>query len=424
MNIHFEPAGAPSPIGHYKAYIGYDQNHHFSPESHGGTVFNDGGQRRWLHFNDPTTCLTFSPCDTMCLLEKAVVGHDVNYIEINARCPSDWGVRANYIDILPAFFGGLAGVIRLLPCIPQSQHDTATCILIRSLFSPAGKDSYAVNFWGGTDGFDPALFTEDPCCNRFCDHFMLIRAFNNLAHARGLKTGFTTIINSDQLNFNGTPFNWHNLYHKEHFINACVFAIASLGFDAIHFDSARHIGGFDHNGNYHFWDPTNYKGVGIPPSFEIMQQITHEIRRRSQRQDLSFLGEYADEHSRYYEMGLNVGIAYDATKMSKQAIHELGSKQTSYSSYRSGVFVSNDNDNGLNSWPSRLEATYNSLIVPTPKEKLPVLFTQNDLWPMLIGYHDLILNPQHWTHEHGLFHPQTAEYTWRMHEIWAQAARQ
>lgn len=419
----FEPAGTPSPIGHYKSFARYNSQHHFIPEDHGGTVFNDGGSRRWVYFQDATVNLNYSLSDMICLLEKAIAGDDINYIEENASCPDDWGLRANYIDMFPCSLGGLHGMIRLLPSIPASQRGTATCIILRGMYAWGGHDSYAVNWFGGIDGFDYSLFIDDPQQGHFEDHIMHMRAFNTLAHARGIKTGFSVIINDGQLNFNGKPFNWNNSWHKNFFIDQCVFAVTALGFDAIHFDSARHIGGYDYDGHYHLWEKEGYCGVGFPPPFVVMQEITHEIRRRSQRRDLSFIGEYANEHERFREMGLTAGIAHDVSLWDKDSLSQYSDNIGKRQDYRAGFFISNDNDDGTRPWESRLDATYKALLIPSKEQKLPVLFTQADLWPMLTGYHDLILNPKQWHDNNGLFHPQSAEYTWRMHEIWAEAAR-
>ena len=76
----------------------------------------------------------------------------------------------------------------------------------------------------------------------------------------------------------------------------------NLGFEAIFFDSAKHIGGYDLE---------NYTGVGALPEYHQMQYILNEIRSRSTNTHLSFIGEKSsDDFERYKNMGLNAGTAF------------------------------------------------------------------------------------------------------------------
>ena len=110
--------------------------------------------------------------------------------------------------------------------------------------------------------------------------------FNDIAHFHGLKTGFRTVISADQIKVaadykDDVTFDWNNPEHLELFIKEHVKLI-NLGFEAIFIDSAKHIGGYDME---------NYTGVGALPSYEQMQYILHEIRSRSGKTTISFVGE-------------------------------------------------------------------------------------------------------------------------------------
>ena len=104
------------------------------------------------------------------------------------------------------------------------------------------------------------------------------------------------IISEDQLkvvreNQEDECFRWNNLEHEELFIKSCVDLI-NLGFEAIFFDSAKHIGGYDME---------NYTGVGALPEYHQMQYILNEIRSRSKNTHLSFIGEKSSEDFERYK---------------------------------------------------------------------------------------------------------------------------
>ncbi|MDC0358016.1 hypothetical protein OAO01_04300 [Oligoflexia bacterium] len=418
----FEPPGFPSPIGDYKAFAGCSGADHFPLEAYGGTVFHDGGPRRWVHFEDPRTYLTRPLRDAICLIEKAIVGSNIDYKEVNASYPDTWGAQATYIDMAPRFFGGLHGMIRMLPAIPPSQHGTATCVLLRGLFAPIGDSFYAIDWRDGEDGFDPELFTGDLECGNFQDHETLIRAFNDLAHARGLKTGFAMVTNSDQLHLHGRAVDWRSDYDQNFFMDRCAHAL-SLGFDAIHFDSIKHAGGYDHSGQYHIYDAQNYHGVGLPIPFEVMQMTTHLLRHWSGRNDLSFVGEFADQEPRYREMGLNAGIAYDAGGCDEHSVAQLCNEQAGSRRYKAGLDVSDDNDDGRHSQAQRLASAQRALLSQTAN-KIPVLLTQADLFPLInTSYHKVVLQPIHWYDHGGHFHPDCGRFRWALNEVFAAAAR-
>ena len=67
-------------------------------------------------------------------------------------------------------------------------------------------------------------------------------------------------------------------------------------------DSAKHIGGYDMK---------NYTGVGALPNYGQMQYILYEIRKRSGKNNLSFVGEKSsDDFIRHKNMGLTAGNGY------------------------------------------------------------------------------------------------------------------
>ncbi len=416
----FEPAGSCTPIGHYKTLAEYKEDHDFRPEWRAGCVFHDcdGGRRRWVFFPDPTAYLTCSLADTICLLEKAIVGNDIDYNEINRSYPHTWGCNANYIEFVPRFFGGLHGMIRILPAIPPSQNGVPTCLLLRGLFAPPlGCEScYAIDFGRG---FDEGLFVRDGETGKYFEKGDdLARAFNAFAHARGLKTGFCMVINSGQLFVNEENFSWRHGPHLEAFVNACVNGIA-LGFDAIHFDSIKHAGGYDENGLYQVYDHENYHGAGDPVPYATAQWITNEIRARTGRMDLSFVGEYAGTDPRYRLMGLSAGIEFDALTSD---VTNIAACQAGSPGYKTGLFVSNDNNGGRRSFDETLTAAWRGLCDQGQYPKVPVLFSQADLFPAIPCYHHLIERAIHWRDDGGRFHPDAASYRFELNWLWACAA--
>ena len=90
-----------------------------------------------------------------------------------------------------------------------------------------------------------------------------------------------------------------------------------MGFEAIFIDSAKHIGGYDIR---------NYTGIGELPTYEQMQYIIHEIRSRTGKTHLSFVGEKSSgDHQRYENLGLSTGTGFidpiDFNKVKKEAIN-------------------------------------------------------------------------------------------------------
>ena len=193
-----------------------------------------------------------------------------------------WGRSANYIEInnraIAEMHGqfcknGILSSIKILPAIPPSPKSWANCIILSQIFPNIYGDGYnkgnEENSIYGIKlnaGYSRNIMDFDinmPELEQF-------RAFNDLAHSHGLKTGFRTVISADQIKItepyeDDVTFDWHNQNHQELFIKEHVKLINS-GFEAIFIDSAKHIGGYDMK---------NYAGIGALPDYNQMQYILH-----------------------------------------------------------------------------------------------------------------------------------------------------
>lgn len=318
-----------------------------------------------------------------------------------------WGRTANYIEInnraIAEMYGdktknGILSSIKLLPAIPPSAKSWANCVILSQIFpniygdglnkGPFEENSiYGIKLNAGYSGniidYDLNLSAEDQ-----------FRAFNDLAHIHGLKTGFRTVISADQIKVarpyeDDVTFDWNNSEHQELFIDAHVKLI-NLGFEAIFIDSAKHIGGYDMD---------NYAGVGALPGYEQMQYILFEIRKRSGVTSISFAGEKSTEDfERYKNLGLTTGTAfvppdnYDKVK--------CWSEKLKYDrEYAPGVEVSNDNDEGGRSYEARLNRINSSLFgYEFPSDKLPSFMQMEDLFPLRYDtstHHLMMTNPSY-----------------------------
>ena len=321
----------------------------------------------------------------------------------------NWGVRANYIEVnnraIAEMYGnqcknGILSSIKLLPAIPPSAKSWANCVILSQIFP---------NIYG--DGFNKLPHEENSIYgiklgldySRNIINFDIIdkitpeeqfKAFNDIAHFHGLKTGFRTVISADQIKVskeyeNDTTFDWNNPNHLEFFIQEHVKLI-NLGFEAIFIDSAKHIGGYDME---------NYTGVGALPSYEQMQYILHEIRARSGKTTLSFVGEKSTgDFERYKNLGLTSGTAFIEPDNFDEVKH--WSERLKYEKeYSPGVEVSNDNDEGGRSYESRLNRINNSLFAyEYPSDKLPSFMQMEDLFPLRYDtntHHLMMCNPSY-----------------------------
>ena len=302
-----------------------------------------------------------------------------------------WGRSANYIEInnraIAEMVGnktknGILSSIKILPAIPPSAKSWANCIILSQIFPNIYGDGYNkgvqeensiygiklnASYSGNIIDYDINVSGEEQ-----------FRAFNDLAHIHGLKTGFRTVISADQIKVSNpdsddVTFDWNNNEHQELFINEHVKLIKT-GFEAVFIDSAKHIGGYDME---------NYTGVGALPGYEQMQYILYEIRNRSGITSISFAGEKSTgDFERYENLGLTTGTAfippdnYDKVK--------CWSEKLKYNkNYAPGIEVSNDNDEGGRSYEDRLNRINSSLFAyEYPSDKLPSFMQMEDLFPL------------------------------------------
>lgn len=322
-----------------------------------------------------------------------------------------WGVRANYIEInnraIAEMKGnltrnGILSTIKLLPAIPPSAKSWANCIILSQIFPNIYGDGYnkGANEENSIYGIRlNAGYSQNIIDFDITDKISpeeQFMAFNDLAHFHGLKTGFRTVISADQIKVaypdkDDITFDWNNSEHQELFINEHV-KLMNLGFESIFIDSAKHIGGYDME---------NYTGVGALPSYEQMQYILYEIRSRSGKTTLSFVGEKSSgDLERYEKLGLTSGTAFLEPDNFEEVKH--WSKRLKYEQdYTPGIEVSNDNDEGGRSYEERLNRINNSLFgYEYPSDKLPSFMQMEDLFPLRYDtstHHLMMTNPSYST---------------------------
>lgn len=352
----------------------------------------------------------------------------------------NWGRFANYIEInnraIAEMNGdkcknGLISSIKLLPAIPPSAKSWANCVILSQIFPNIYGDGYNKAPWEENSVYGLKLgigYSENIIDNEInLSAEEQFRAFNDLAHFRGIKTGFRMILSEDQLKIShpykeDENFRWWNKEHEEIFINECV-KLVNLGFEAIFFDSAKHIGGYD---------CINYAGVGALPQYHQMQYILNEIRLRSGKTNLSFVGEKSSEDfERYRLMGLNAGTAF--VHVDDFDTVKYWSEKLKYNrNYAPGVEVSNDNDMGGRSYEERLNRIKNCFFAFTyPSDKLPSFMQMEDLFPLRYDtntHHLMMTNPSYSTdstaksHWENLFTKEDGRhYNHHVGEIFAYA---
>jgi len=295
-----------------------------------------------------------------------------------------WGRRANYIEINPRTIAytqgdkkdeGLLNLIKLMPAIPPSPDRFANCVILSQLYPSMHNDGrignaslYSINL---LSGISKNLTSEKLYRNgEKMKDVELVKAFNDLAHFRGLKTGMRMPLSAGQIQVEGRPFDWYN--HEKAFIDSCVDAV-DMGFDAIYFDSAKHIGGYDMG---------NYCGEGALPNFKQMQYITSQIRERTGRNDISLIGEKCNNDPRYKDMGLTAGTDWGGADSREHVLHEY--KNQKYTDeYAAGPDVSNDNDNGSMSFEQRRNRIHNAINgYEDTNFKLPAYMQMSDIFPL------------------------------------------
>ena len=303
-----------------------------------------------------------------------------------------WGRHANYIEVNPRVIAkyengritdGLLQTLKLLPAIPTSPNSFANCVVLSQLYPTFNGDGslnsgslYSMNLHTGISN---NLTSEGLYGKMGADE--QVKAFNDLAHLLGLKTGFRMLLSSGQMKVQGEPFDWNK--HQEAYIQACVWGI-ELGFDAIYFDSAKHT--LDING---------YCGIGNVPNKDQMAYILYQIRERTGRHDIAFIGEKCDNRQEFKNMGFTAGTDWGKAD-NFQSVKWEAENQSWSREYAAGPEVSNDNDNGRQSYANRLNRINSCLFGFDHKNnKLPSYMQLHDIMP-LTGYvntHDLMLRP-------------------------------
>ena len=350
-------------------------------------LFNNGntGWKKWMSLR-PNEALSRTPeqaIQSICTLQNQ------NYLPDYVPTPNygdKWGRHANYIEINPRLIAkhennevseGLINAIKLLPIIPPSPKSSANCLILSQLYPCFYRDSEGQNGFGSLYTVDLHSGISRNLTSRGLTRGSqrmgddeLVKAFNDLAHMRGFKTGFRMPLSSGQITLQGRAFDWKR--DESAFIDACCWAV-ELGFDSIYFDSAKHVG---------FYDMGNYCGNGDLPTFEQMQRILYLVRNKTGRNDVAFIGEKCTPDERFRHMGLNAGTdwgnAYDKESL------KYNSNQFAYNrDYASGPEVSNDNDTGYMSYEQRRHRLHNCLFGYTDiANKTPVFMQMTDIFPL------------------------------------------
>ena len=354
----------------------------------------------------------------------------------------NWGRLANYIEINNRAIAtmdkgctcsGIMGAIKLLTAIPPSTKSFANCVILSQIWENIYGDAYEKGPLEENSIYGIRL--NAPYSENIIDYSLKIsakdqlKAFVDLAHFRGIKVGFRHVISADQIKVGSKKgdiqFSWKNPKHVELYIKECVKLI-DLGFECIFIDSAKHIGGYDMG---------NYTGVGDLPEYCQIQHILHEIRHRTGKTNLSFVGEKSsNDFERYKNMGLNAGTDY-ITGDNFEAVKDLSEKCKYMRDYAPGVEVSNDNNEGGMSYEQRLNRINTALFAYNlASDKLPSFMQMNDLFPLRYDtsiHHLMMTNPSYSTNGTSLSHWENLfakddgrEYNRKAGEIFAYGLEQ
>lgn len=367
--------------------------------------------KKWIANIIPAELLTRSVKDTVesiVTLSESGIFYDKFPDDIETPNYGDnWGRFANYIEINNRAISkmikdrdccGTVSMIKILPAIPPSARSWANCIIISQIFP---------NIYG--DGYNKGPFEENSIYGiklnaGYSENIISpdlkitpeeqLQALNDLAHFRGLKSGFRMVISADQMkvvldNGEDITFDWCNPEHQEIYINECV-KLMDLGFECMFIDSAKHIGGYDCE---------NYTGIGALPEYPQMQHILNEIRSRSGKTNISFVGEKSsDDFERYRLMGLTAGTDYISGD-DFYAVRELSEKLKYYRDYAPGVEVENDNNEGGLSYEQRLNRINTALFgFYNASDKLPSFMQTGDIFPLRYDtntHHIMMTNPSY-----------------------------
>lgn len=321
-------------------------------------------------------------------------GRLANYIEINNRAIAtmDYGCTCK----------GILSCIKLLPAIPPSSKSWANCVILSQIWQNIFGDAYEKGPFEENSIYGIRLNTS--YSDNIIDYSIVdkispeeqLKAFNDLAHFRGIKTGFRHVISADQIKVaklyeDDQTFQWCNPEHVEIYINECV-KLFNLGFECMFIDSAKHIGGYDCE---------HYEGVGDLPQYGQMQYILHEIRSRTGNSHISFVGEKStDDFERYKNMGLTAGTDF-ITGDDFYAVRELSEHIKYNREYAPGVQVTNDNYSGGLSYEQLLNRINTALFgFYRASDKLPSFMQMADLFPLRYDtntHHLMMTNPSYST---------------------------
>ena len=342
------------------------------------------GTKKWVNAH-PSELLRHTPeqlIQSLCTITKP----DMQYPCIPSYIPSPnfgdkWGRHANYIEINPRVIAqydensnrltdGLLNAMKLIRAIPTSPNSFANCIILSQLYPCFHGDGYddATSLYTANlhTGISQTLTSDGLYCKMGADE--QVKAFNDMAHLLGFKTGFRIPLSSGQLKIQGRDFDWRR--EERAFIDACVWGI-NLGFDAIYFDSGKHV-----------WDKNGYMGRGNTPDSEQMAYILYKIREESGRGDIAFIGEKCDSRYEYKQMGFTAGTDWGRADDFNSVLWE-SQNQREISEYAAGPEVSNDNDDGAASFETRLNRINSCLYgYDEVGNKLPSYMQMHDIFPL------------------------------------------
>ena len=294
---------------------------------------------------------------------------------------------------------GIVNALKLFAAIPPSAKSFANCVILSQIFPNIYGDGYnkAPDVENSIYGIKLSSRYSDnvidySITNKISPEEQLI-AFNDVAHFRGIKTGFRTVISADQIkieyNDHQESFNWDNDEHLELYIDKHV-KLVNLGFEAIFIDSAKHIGGYEME---------NYTGVGALPQYHKAQYIFHEIRSRSKVTSVAFIGEKSnDDFERYENLGFNAGTDFIFGDDFDE-VKYLSKKLKYNRQYAPGVTVENDNYAGGITYEQRLKRISSALFgYEIASDKLPSFMQMNDIFALRSDtntHHIMMANPSY-----------------------------
>lgn len=347
-------------------------------------TYHTGCEKKWVTTN-PEDLLKRTPeqaIQSICTLND---NYEIPSYILSPNYGDKWGRRANYIEINPRTIAltqgdekqeGLLNMIKLLPAIPPSSKSYANCVVLSQLYPTKGgndnkigdRSLYTVDLHSG---ISPNLTSRTLERNgeRMGDDEQ-VKAFNDLAHIRGLKTGIRMPLSEGQMTVQGRPFNWDK--DEKAFIDACCWAV-ELGFDSIFFDSAKHVGDYDMG---------NYYGEGRIPNYQQMQYITSQIREKTGRNDISIIGEKCTDDSRFQNLGYTAGNDWSKADDFNSVMHEY-KKQRHNDDYAAGPVISDDNDWGELNFETRLNRIKNAFNgYEDISYRLPTYMQMADIFPL------------------------------------------